>query len=463
MKLTVFQSQDGDCMLLTGSDGKMVLADGGRAASYSKFVAPFLNAQLTAGNKLDTVYISHIDADHVEGVLRMLDDLVAYEVFDFQQKQGNPGFTKPKTDNPRPMTPKNIWHNAFHDQVPQNAGEITEMLAASAAVLAGATLKKNLDVAAWHRELATSMTQAANISRRIGNKQLKIKLNPQYGGKLMVLKNSAAPPAPIKIGTMKWHIIGPAEKHLKKLRDEWNKWLGTVKGQDAIGKVKAQAAKDEKNLGNSAMEVVGLINRTTLEANLLAEAFLNSEFALKATDTESRDGVTTPNLASLIFMVEETIGGVTKQVLMTGDAHWRDIIDGLEIQKKFDAQGNLHVDVLKVQHHGATANVKPEFLKRVTADHYIFCGISGEHTNPETVVVNNVLDSRLVAKHMGTHAKVNNKFKLWFNGNSANPDASHEDNAQIKKAEDIVASRAAANPGRFDSFFLAAPSFDLTI
>ena len=42
--------------------------------------------------------------------------------------------------------------------------------------------------------------------------------------------------------------------------------------------------------------------------------------------------------------------------------------------KKFDAAGRIHVDVLKVQHHGATANVDDAFVRAVTADHYVFCG-----------------------------------------------------------------------------------------
>ena len=42
MKLTVFQSENGDCMLLTGADGRKVLIDGGMKAAYSEHVAPAL-------------------------------------------------------------------------------------------------------------------------------------------------------------------------------------------------------------------------------------------------------------------------------------------------------------------------------------------------------------------------------------------------------------------------------------
>ncbi len=44
--------------------------------------------------------------------------------------------------------------------------------------------------------------------------------------------------------------------------------------------------------------------------------------------------------------------------------------------------GKLHVDVLKVPHHGSSNNLDDDFFQRITADHYVFSG-DGEHGNPE--------------------------------------------------------------------------------
>ena len=50
MKLTVFQSEKGDCLLLTSEDGtRRVLVDGGMRPSYQEFVAPVLGALHEAG------------------------------------------------------------------------------------------------------------------------------------------------------------------------------------------------------------------------------------------------------------------------------------------------------------------------------------------------------------------------------------------------------------------------------
>jgi hypothetical protein len=48
VKLTVFQSEKGDCLLLESKDGtRRVLVDGGMKASYRKFVAPAVTAVRT--------------------------------------------------------------------------------------------------------------------------------------------------------------------------------------------------------------------------------------------------------------------------------------------------------------------------------------------------------------------------------------------------------------------------------
>ena len=82
------------------------------------------------GERLDLVYVSHIDEDHISGVLRLLDDADDWCVHDFQLTRGN-AVHKP----PRSMRPPEIgaiWHNAFHELVGDNAGPIESMLAATA-------------------------------------------------------------------------------------------------------------------------------------------------------------------------------------------------------------------------------------------------------------------------------------------------------------------------------------------
>ena len=96
MKIKVFQSDKGDCFLISNkpSGGKPfhMLVDGGMRDSYTKHVASALFDELKLNNakkekreKLNLVYVSHIDQDHISGVLQLFDDLKDWRIFDFRK------------------------------------------------------------------------------------------------------------------------------------------------------------------------------------------------------------------------------------------------------------------------------------------------------------------------------------------------------------------------------------------
>jgi hypothetical protein len=165
-----------------------------------------------------------------------------------------------------------------------------------------------------------------------------------------------------------------------------------------------------------------------------------------------RPGVTEPNLASLMLLVEEN----GKRLLLTGDAAGEDIVEGLERAGVLQPGEGIHVDVLKVQHHGATANVKADFCRRVTADNYVFCG-NGDHDNPEKDVLNRIIDSRLESRARGTHPGADGPFKLWFNS-SVEVCGTDDRRTHMQMVEDLVAARQRDSGGRMKSRFLTRGS-----
>ena len=463
MKIVVFQSDKGDCLLLEGSGGSRVLVDGGMPDTYTAHVAPYLDNLRKAGGNLDVVYVSHIDEDHISGILQMMDDAVEWNIHDFQTTVGgNPNFKKPKALRPPPID--RVWHNAFHEQVEDNTGEIEDMLAATVAVLAGGDTQRFIRMAQFHQDVATSIRQAINLSRRLGEKQLAIKLNPESKGKLMMLRKTAngKPPTPIKIGGMKWHIIGPAKTDLEDLKEEWQKWL--KENQKTISRVEENSRRTERRLGNSlSTEINQIVGTAAAQSEMLAYKLLEKLDMSAEKKLGIRRNVTVPNLASLMFLVEEKdANGVVKTILLTGDGHHLDILKGLEMQKKIKKNGSLHVDVLKVQHHGSEHNLDREFCKRIIADHYIFCG-NGAHENPDLRVVEAIIDSRLTGEHQSTHPKVNQPFKLWFNSSSENIKTKQENAAHMKKIEDLVESYRANNQGKPACFYLKNSNFELHV
>jgi beta-lactamase superfamily II metal-dependent hydrolase len=422
MQITMFQSAQGDCLLLSDTAGKArILVDGGMPAAYSAHVATALGKLRTSKKKIDLVYVSHIDQDHIGGVLRMLDDEVSWRVHGYQKKNKNPSHKPPKA--PRPPVIKAIWHNAFHDVFKKNAGPIEQALAAMAPVLSAAALEEVRQAGRQQADLATSIAEAIRVSQRVGVKQLGIPLNalPNSVGKnklLMVRPGQK----PIKLGGFRITIIGPTATHLDTLRKDWNAWLKNANNKKALATLRRNAREDERLLGASDL------GRLLAVMTLQAEAFGDP------------DSVTPPNLASLTLLVDE--GG--KSILLTGDARWDQVIEGLEKVGRLVPGQSMNVDIVKVPHHGSENNVvETTLLDRVIAKDYVFCG-DGHSGNPEIDVI------KLMVKH---RLKQPGKFKFWFNSSDAV--LTHKDRKDhMRNVEKTVKSLAKNSGGRMTFKFL---------
>lgn len=432
MKLKVFQSDQGDCLLLSGEDGTRILADGGMRSSYREHVAAALARLQRAGEELDLLYVSHIDRDHISGILQLLDDLVEWRVCDYQRRSGNQDFPEP--DRPRPPKVARLWHNAFHDQVPKNTGEIERMLAASASVLEAGSGGSELREAGHQRGLAASIPEGLELSRRASPQQLDIPVNKEFGGKLILVRENSRP---VRLGSIKLTVIGPFQRQLNDLRVDWNRWL-TEHGK-ALAELQRRMRSDAERLATGAVED------------------FRSGLALRAGELGDMSKVTVPNLASLMLLAEEG----DRSVLLTGDGHATHILDGLEAAGRLNGTG-VHLNILKVQHHGSEHNIDSEFCKRVTADHYLFCG-NGAHENPDLGAVEAIIDSRLGPQgRRSTNAEAERRFKLWFNS-SAEATREDKNKPHMQALEKLVAARAKRGKGRLQFAFLANHAMEIPL
>ncbi len=406
MKIKIFRSGKGDCLLLTGKNGGKILVDGGVSNAYDNYIA----AELSKEKELDLACVSHIDDDHIGGFLKMIEDLVEWRAYDYQLKNGNKKAKKPGVPRP-PDVVKQIWHNAFHDIVKDNIGEIESMLAASANILTASTnplIKKE-------GEITLSKAQAVQLSRRLKPEQLNIPLNASFKKKFAMYRKGAKP---FKFGSLQVTVIAPFETDLDDLRKEWNDWIKASKTQ--ITAIKKKVDRDAGTLATATTPELEYRKAlaTAWEPRIIKE-MQSTELTNAVKKLGVREKVTTPNLASIMFLVQEG----TKTVLMTGDGHWEDILKGLEATGKLKKGGNLHVNVLKVQHHGSEHNWSTNFGKRITADHYIFCG-NGEHENPDLDVLKALIGSRTKGhEYQANSKKSTENYTIWLNTNAKDGDA----------------------------------------
>ncbi|MCK4792737.1 MAG: hypothetical protein KAV87_53910, partial [Desulfobacteraceae bacterium] len=201
---------------------------------------------------------------------------------------------------------------------------------------------------------------------------------------------------------------------------KWNKWL--VANKEAVDKIEEEIREDRsENPGLSVMD----------EGQQLA-----STLRLLLASLGDRSSVTPPNLASLMVLVEEG----NKKILLTGDGHADDIIKGLKHHKKLDRKGRLHVDILKVQHHGSKYNITEDFCEKVTAPHYIFCG-NGDHHNPHWAAIETLINARSGLPN--NHPQAGKPYTLWFNCNSivASTEKRREHMKEIEKEVKVASEQ----------------------
>lgn len=438
MRLHIYQSAQGDCLLLEAASGHLVLCDGGMAASMRLHVRAELEKLRLAGREIEFAYVSHIDQDHISGVLQLLEDEVRWRVFDHHERKGDP-VKRPTV--PRPPVIKGLFHNAFRDQVGQNTGDIRSLLAASAASLFAAGVPALLPLGDEMETIATSIPEALKVSRLAAPDALDIPINQPPGStgpaRLMFVGQGVQV---FNVGSMRFTLIGPTQNELDKLREGWQNWLGEAKNQETVRSIRSELKRRIDDFS----------------AGALAE----SPFDLaRWNGIPDHKGVTVPNIASLMFMVEEK----RKRLLLTGDSQQDFILQGLKTAG-YLKRGYAHVDVLKVQHHGSENNLDADFARTVSADHYVFCG-NGEHGNPERSVIDLVYQSRLGPVPVRARAPKsrNRDFHFWFSTDTGWEPATEEAAEKFGELKAHVAQLQASSGGRLHVHYNNAVSTVLAI
>jgi ribonuclease BN (tRNA processing enzyme) len=194
--LYTIQAKFGDCLLLkwgTVQAPKYLLIDGGPASVYRDHLLPALEAIVDTGH-LEAVILSHVDADHVVG---LLDLFAALERL---------------VPNERPFTIGELWHNTFGDTIDVNNTIVPRLRS----LLANA----NVAAALEHTAMEVNGIAQGERLRRLAL-QLAVPVNSTTSSTITVEASSDV----LDLNGLKLTVVGPTEEALTKLRKEWEDWL----------------------------------------------------------------------------------------------------------------------------------------------------------------------------------------------------------------------------------------------
>ena len=74
MNIYMFPSLNGDCILVEYVASRYILIDGGYVDTYKAFLLPKLVEIADNGGVIDVLVVTHIDRDHISGIIRMLEE-----------------------------------------------------------------------------------------------------------------------------------------------------------------------------------------------------------------------------------------------------------------------------------------------------------------------------------------------------------------------------------------------------
>lgn len=337
-RIELLPARHGDCLLLSYGDAARphrVLIDGGPIGAYGA-----LSARLAAlpedQRELELLVITHVDGDHIEGCLKLL-------------------------NHPELATFRDIWFNGW----PHIAQELKEP--------PPAPRRAPSDEADSHQR---SAMQGTEISVRIDGRQW----NAAFQGSPVFVPATGPLPVRELPGGLRLTLLSPTLDKLVKLRTAWSRALERAE-VDPTNEAALRARLD----GRAAYRASGARLRPTPDQMMSSAAL-----ALGPMDDAVANG-------SSIAVIAEYAG---RRLALLGDAHAPTLAATLGRMAAATGAATLRLDAVKLAHHGSAANLSPDLLGRIECGTWLVStdGSLFQHPDDEAIhaVVRQVPGARLL-------------------------------------------------------------------
>ena len=340
LRIEMLPAAHGDCLWIeygSGATVHRILIDGGPAHTYPALRERILHLPANA-RRFDLLVITHVDADHIEGVIRLLMDAEALHCqFD------------------------RIWFNG-RDQlnaVPDPAGQPLGALQGEILGMLIADYEARTGTQVWNLDFARG---PAGIDRTHGT--LPVVDLP---------------------GDCRLTLLSPDHDGLLYLKDRWKSELDRahVKSGDVTAlRQKLAASRSLRPLG----DVLGAADedafaaadepRFELPADDDSDLDAGLEDALgrgsgeAGADAPFGGDASAANGSSIAVLLEYPAAAPKVRLLLVGDA-WPGVLETSITTLLGDPGKRLAVDAFKLPHHGSVANLSASLLEHLRCSHYL--------------------------------------------------------------------------------------------
>lgn len=342
----MYPAGNGDAFLISAA-GSNVLVDGGYAQTFDDHISRDLRDLSRRGERLDLLIASHIDADHISGLIRFLS-------------------VNGSSAAPQLVPIGDIWHNSLRSLTARNDAEINT----SDRGILNAIRQRGHPAPAAHPGAG-----AAEISARQGSSLASLIRESGYqwnlgdGTASIALERTKVLHLPG--GTVR--VIGPRQERLDGLLKWWK------------GRLRQMGYTGPAGPGEVIDDAFEFMCEHASETTASGPAPLSAGGRKLLEDIYEPDASIT-NGSSIATIAE--LGGA--RVLMLADAWAEDIVHALQT---LQSQGcSMMFDAIKVSHHGSLRNTSPELLQLIDAPTYMLSSNGVGHGHPDFEVLAAIVD-----------------------------------------------------------------------
>jgi len=328
-----------------------LLIDGGYASTFHKHISSDLSELSRLGYLLNLVVATHIDSDHISGLLA------------FFKKNGN-------SKSPQIIQVENVWHNCLRSISVKS--EKDDVKCADDIDLIKEIIQRGYPVP------IESKAEPDEISARQGSSLAALLLGGNYCWNFNDGRESIHASSNFIFNIspgINVRVIGPPRFRLENLYKEW---VAGLRRLGFVGEISNNGSFDD------AFEFLCAFED-------LRTSFKNAPTALSSSATRSLkdayigdDSTTNGSSISLIIEFDNT------RLLFLGDSHSEDL--EAELRNVQNATFPMMFDVIKVAHHGSLRNTSPDLLNMIDAPVYLISSSGVRHNHPDIEVLKAIVD-----------------------------------------------------------------------
>lgn len=345
LKIKMYPAKNGDAFLLCAS-GTHILVDAGYESTFDEHIAPDLKHLSDEGWRLDLLICTHIDRDHIAGMIRFIlanGPSGARSVIDVRQ----------------------VWHNSLRSlSWPAGKPDSTyDRQVLEAIGKRGFPLPRSAGASAN----TIGAKQGSSLARLLRDHNYRWN---EYDGTTPV--TSDRPPQALANGVLV-HLLGPTKTRLEELRAWWLREMRRLsyKGAAAIDTIIEDAYE---MVCASARQHVAPTAKT-----------ISSASTKRLRDVYVADD--SPTNGSSIAVIVQTEG---KRLLLLGDAWAEDV--AAELRRSHGGDNMKLFDAIKVSHHGSLRNTSAELLSLIDAPLFLVSTNGTGHHHPDFEVLAEIVD-----------------------------------------------------------------------